>query len=336
MFSRKPANADVSLGLNDYMASLQHTPIFVQYKALVGGPIAQAHAAVIFDCCARSKDKEGYWAYNAAFATNSGPVQPNTPIKFQSTAGKDTFLDVVVSETFKLDYKKIVSRQPYMVKLRNDALRGFLKTQLDGQTQPERTYYRPIVTGGSSAYASLDPRVLDLGAKLARIAGPGGRERAQENLTKAKAWVRSEMKDSPTEQIAQSQRLIDTYASDAGTWPLSFKTIADIFDAQVKGAPPYRKVSSEGETYPSNFGGTYLLMDAMSRMAETRLPKRGDPGWTNWALYAYAAIMAAQAFTDGNKRVARVAYATVMVSGGIDFRAPTPKLGGSLANMRSA
>jgi hypothetical protein len=324
MFSRTKPNPDAELSLHDYMSHLQKVPIFVQYKALVGGPIAQAHAAVLFDCSVRSKDGEGFWKYDGDFKTNSGPVQGETPIKFRPQA-KKTFLEVVVEESFRLDYKKIVSRQPYMAQLRNDALRGSLKTQLQAHAQPEATYW-------------VDHRRLDLG-KLARsLVGPGKEARAQENLKKAKAWVSYDMSGNAAttaDSITQSQQLIDTHARHDGSWPLSFKKLADISAELVKGAPPYRKPSGEGETYPSNFGGTHLLMEAMRQMADTRLPPRGDARWANWALYAFAAIMAAQAFTDGNKRVARVAYATVMASGGIDFRAPNSKLGAQLANMRA-
>jgi hypothetical protein len=64
------------------------------------------------------------------------------------------------------------------------------------------------------------------------------------------------------------------------------------------------------------------------------VPARGNAAWENWALYLFGAIMTSQGFTDGNKRVARPAYAITMVSGGVDFRAMNDTYGESLGPMK--
>ena len=51
------------------------------------------------------------------------------------------------------------------------------------------------------------------------------------------------------------------------------------------------------------------------------------------AAYSYG-LACNRPFTDGNKRVARLAYVLMMLSGGVPFRAPSSVMGEQLANMR--
>ena len=319
-FSRTPANPKAGLSLNDYMSRLQKAPIYVQYKALVGGPIAQAHASVLFDNAVRSKDREGFWMYNPTGDNLGEAAAPDTAIRFKPSGvqSQDTFWDMIVFPNFTNDYKKIIARQPYMASLRTHAFQGLLFVRLETNKEPEASYWPAGV------------------AKMNR-----DKKGDVLNLEKAKHWVKFEIErdsrqtpKSNAHSVQESQSLVARYARKDAAWPLSFKILSDISAELVKGGPRYRAATDgDNPPYPSNFGGTFLLLEALDNVASKSLPRRGDRRWASWAIYAYAAIMAAQAFADGNKRVARIAYAVVMASGGLDFRAPTGKLRTQLANM---
>jgi prophage maintenance system killer protein len=63
------------------------------------------------------------------------------------------------------------------------------------------------------------------------------------------------------------------------------------------------------------------------------MPQKGDERWIDIALFYLGAIITVQAFADGNKRVARTAFAIVMVNGGVEFVAPNVKFENDLAQM---
>jgi hypothetical protein len=85
--------------------------------------------------------------------------------------------------------------------------------------------------------------------------------------------------------------------------------------------------------YPSSIGGSFLLRWMMKMTGGGFLPKKGDERWVDLALFYLGAIITVQAFSDGNKRVARTAYALLMVNGGVEFRAPSVKFENDLAQM---
>lgn len=128
--------------------------------------------------------------------------------------------------------------------------------------------------------------------------------------------------------------LLDTYVTKDGTLPLGKDDaiIKQIWGKIVRNAPLYRMTSISGAPYPSSVGGDWLLKNRILGSTTGSLP-RGDAKWADWAMYYFGAIMNAQPFPDGNKRVARIVYALMMLSGGIKFQAPSAKVGAELAKM---
>jgi prophage maintenance system killer protein len=76
-----------------------------------------------------------------------------------------------------------------------------------------------------------------------------------------------------------------------------------------------------------------VLKKVLADIAKETMPKVGEKAWEDWALFFFGAAMTAQPFPDGNKRACRAAYAIIMASAGIDFRAPTDKFGSQLGAM---
>jgi hypothetical protein len=144
---------------------------------------------------------------------------------------------------------------------------------------------------------------------------------------KAKVWV--------SQKSPESARLVDTYARTAGGWPLGYDTtvLQNIWKSLVPSAGLFRPTNVSGAKYPSSVGGFVLLQKVMGDFSRRTVPGRGSAAWEDWALYLFGAIMASQGFTDGNKRVARLAYAIMISSGVVDFRAMNDAYGSRLASM---
>jgi hypothetical protein len=85
--------------------------------------------------------------------------------------------------------------------------------------------------------------------------------------------------------------------------------------------------------YPSHIGGRYLLRWIFGVVAGAGWPASGNDQWDDWALFFLGSIVAAQGFTDGNKRLGRTAYGIVLLTGRRPFRAPTVDLENELYAM---
>jgi hypothetical protein len=129
--------------------------------------------------------------------------------------------------------------------------------------------------------------------------------------------------------------VLDRYVTNDGKMPLDEGKVREIWKTITKGSamPRYRTTLIGPQLYPSEVGGAYLLKKVFRLLAGATFPPRGNPKWEDWALFCFGSVMAVQGFTDGNKRTARAAYAILMVSAGIEFRAPTNDLGSRLAKM---
>ena len=95
----------------------------------------------------------------------------------------------------------------------------------------------------------------------------------------------------------------------------------------------WHRITTQPTPYPSSVGGMFCLDHAFLLTSNKKWPANEDPHWMDAALFYLGAIGAAQAFGDGNKRVAHIAYAIVLINGGLWFRAPTEAYEGQLFNM---
>jgi len=151
------------------------------------------------------------------------------------------------------------------------------------------------------------------------------------NKRKAQAWLRLGVRGS----TAAYDEVVNVYTRTDGTLPIGYdeKILVAIWKKLVTDAPPYR-APDPATPYPSSVGGMALLKRILAELRTEVLPPRGDVAWENWALFVYGAAMTVQAFPDGNKRACRAAYALIMCSANIPFRAPNATLGSKLADMK--
>jgi len=75
-------------------------------------------------------------------------------------------------------------------------------------------------------------------------------------------------------------------------------------------------------SYPSSVGGRMLLETVFDWTAEAEWPPPGDPSWYDVALFYLGSIGTVQGYPDGNKRVARAAYAVTLLRNRCQFHAP--------------
>jgi hypothetical protein len=194
---------------------------------------------------------------------------------------------------------------------------GSLYTELKTKTEVETNYYNaPPIRPTQSGVPVIPPKPKYL-----------------INLDKAIAWATATLKGDKSSFV---QTILE-YAKFDGSFPLgSDTTLLDkAFKKLVLGAPAYRgwNDTASQQKYPSNIGGKKVLNDILVSLGVMTMPSRGDNLWYDLALYVLGSIITVQAFTDGNKRMARFAYILVLLSGGVDMLAPTDKFGSELGNM---
>jgi hypothetical protein len=85
--------------------------------------------------------------------------------------------------------------------------------------------------------------------------------------------------------------------------------------------------------YPSSVGGDKLLGYIFQLTSGIRWPEFGDPRWDSIAMFYLTAIAHAQGFADGNKRIANLAYAIVLIKNTHNFKAPSEALKKRLIRM---
>ncbi len=220
---------------------------------------------------------------------------------------------------FRREVEQIQSKKFYVGYLLGMAREGGLRDKLANSLEPEGNYYtnwnyRP-------SWQNPDNYPLNIGAA-----------RSQRSLVRAYHWIcrtwqgsgRNSVLSALTEYVSMRQDLV---ALGPDT-----RVLDDIYRKVVLNPPAYRAPNVQ-TTYPSSIGGRYLLEWIFCQMANFPYPPVGDPLWDDLALFFLGAIVTVQAFTDGNKRVGRIAYAIVLLKGGRPFKAPSVTLENELYHM---
>jgi hypothetical protein len=293
--SKSPA---FTLSQGEFMTRVQALASYKLYTGKAGTALAHGLALALWDEECRRRDAEGFYAPGKDISRFL-PVPVNATIAFKSDADR-TGLIRRIDLLLEQDLRQIAGREAYLNDLAGRAKGGQLRAGLNTNVDPESGYY---------------------------TAPPASQWSDMSVQAKAKAWL-------TFQKNAGAAPLVDTYAKSVG-WPLGQDTTAikDIWKALVSDAPAYRTVNIGGVKYPSSFGGMFLLQQIMAGFAARPAPARGNPAWEDWALYVFGAVMTSQPFTDGNKRASRAAYAIMIVSGGVDFRAMNSTYGASLGPM---
>jgi hypothetical protein len=296
---------------DSFLAFCTTLPDYTAYKNVVGSLGAQTLCHAIFDAEAKKVDAKSFWRQG-----NPNPaviINPTTVIKLKEKKDKTAF-QAQITKLFMLDSGQITVKLGQITRFMDKARNGTLRTELGNKLMQESDYYTaPAPTVPVPGAPPIPPKPSWMIAR-----------------TKAKAWL----KKGVLGDTKAFDEVVDTYCKNDGTWPLGpdHKILDAIWRKLVTGAPPYRGVV-EGAMYPSSIGGTHVLKTFMTSVSHEALPAKGNTAWENWALFVFGATMRSQPFPDGNKRASRAAYAIIMASAEIPFRAPNNQLGGELASM---
>jgi hypothetical protein len=213
------------------------------------------------------------------------------------------------SEIFKDERNRIIGRQQYLEGLWKRALGGQLRFQLTASAEPDSYYKSP---------GNLSGRTLE--------------------LEKARQWVVKSLKGNSNPVLAMLAKYV--YMNQPQALGQDDAILRDIYrnvvvDPSPQKPPPWRGpvTADRSVKYPSSIGGSFLLRWMMNMTGHGFMPQKGDERWIDIALFYLGAIITVQAFADGNKRVARTAYAIVMVNSGVEFVAPNVKFENDLAQM---
>jgi len=298
---------------NQLLTTMRTRPSFTRYAAKIGLPLATIQAVRdIFSENIHYVPNGQFWG-----ATNPRAIAGHEPnLRFQDQAALSSFIDVI--ENFiGLEISKIDSRQVYVNTLRNRAIAGQLEGDLRANTEPENNYY-----------TAPAPRVAARGAPLIPAKTPWMIEQS-----KAFSWLTHGVTGDTS---AYTSNLVRLNRHD-GSNPIGADDtiLRNAWSELVPAAPTHRgwNLVTIQSVYPSNIGGTKLLNDMLAEFDGRNMPPIGDNAWYDWALFIFGSMMAVQAFTDGNKRISRLAYALVLLSGGVPFVAPNGQLGARLASM---
>jgi hypothetical protein len=162
------------------------------------------------------------------------------------------------------------------------------------------------------------------------IAGLDGRELA---IDQAANWICSADKGKWRHLIPSTRLLLVDYIpvnpGDGGVMGRALgptdQHLRVLHRAITPDATLYR-FSRIASPYPSSVGGNKLLGYMFQLTSGLNWPNFGDPRWDSFAMFYLTAIAHAQGFADGNKRIAHLAYAIVLIKNTHDFKAPSEAL----------
>jgi hypothetical protein len=276
------------------------------------GIVPSAQALVdMFDVNVGGIAPGGNWVFGA------NQVNPHSPtLRFADQPAVLGFLNALGS-VVNFDIAKITSRKAHATSLKGKAANGLLYADLMANLEPEGNYYTAPAPRAATANAPpvpVRPHSVD--------------------YYKAKAWLLLGVQGTTRAYTTLLRQLEKT----DGSFPLGpdDTILRGAWQQLVQNPPAYRGWNSTAsqQKYPSNIGGNAVLNWFLGDMVNgTQMPAQGSLRWYDYALCTYGSIMAAQPFTDGNKRASRLAYVLMLLSGQVPFLAPNGRLGGRLADM---
>ena len=301
----------VTLTRAQFATTMRVRPAFRAYAQAVG--LARATQALddAFTENLRGTAASGFWAYGT-----SGNVGNPTQLRFQGDAELGVFFGAI-DMLFGFDKTKIDGRATYLTGLLGKADAGLLRVDLQANAETEANYYvAPVPVPQRPGTPVVPPKPAGL-----------------VNRAKALAWLTWGVQGS----TAAFSQALTANATDDGSFPLgpNHTQLLAAWQSMVPIAPAYRgwNNAASQQKYPSNLGGLQVLDAAFAELSTRPMPPRGDNAWYDLALYVYGAVVTAQAFTDGNKRAGRLAYASMLLSGGVPMVAPNGRLGSRLGDM---
>lgn len=230
--------------------------------------------------------------------------QQGQPVITRTTAQNAAFPGYIDS-FLSVEARNMQRKNTYVTRLQRIASDGFLRPRLERRSMAEAEY-------GATA--------------------------AMSDMEKAFRWVCNNWHQEDREGIAGVWGALTQFAGAGGGGVLALGTDARMIKTihQMIMSQPYpvafRNVNPNA-SYPSSMGGNVLMKKIFEGTAGVVFPPPGDDLWYDWALFYMAALVTVQGFVDANKRTGRMAYAVVLVKGGVPFAAPNLDLQNQLFKM---
>jgi len=311
LFSRNRTAPPTELRLSDFVAKAKADDNYAAYLAKFGARTTTLNLQALFDRNLRMMTPAGLWGPSVPPDYNRVAVG-NTLLKV--SPGDQANFDLFLSEQLRQDVTKTTARERYIADLKVDAAAGRLLTRLQADTELETARGPAVAAPGAPPIPPTSPRMINESKAIGWATGyPGG----------------------IGEHRSTCRRAFQAHTTRNARFPIhSVPILNAIWRQLVSGAPVYRAVNIMLPTkYPSSLAGAFITKNVIADFTTTPQPIQGDDLWYDWALYFFAAIMTSQGFTDGNKRVSRLAYALILIDGGVDFLAPNARLGAQLGDM---
>lgn len=230
-------------------------------------------------------------------------TQQGQPVITRTTA-QNALFPGYINTFLSVETRNMRRKKTYVDRLQRIASDGLLRPRLERRTMAEADY-------GATA--------------------------AMTDMEKAFRWVCNNWHQEDREGIAGVWGALTQFAGGGGGVPAlgpddrMIKTIHQMIVSQPYPVP-FRNVNPNA-SYPSSMGGNVLLKRIFADTAAAAFPPAGNDLWYDWALFYMAAVVTVQGFVDANKRTGRMAYAVVLVKGGVPFLAPNIELQNTLFKM---
>lgn len=166
-----------------------------------------------------------------------------------------------------------------------------------------------------------------LGVAAGKVAGP-------EDIDLAAGWIGRTLHADRTPAIRAT--LAEFAGGPANRALGATPEILDRIHARLFPEAPDRRSPNPDVAYPSSVGGRHVLEKVFSWTADAVWPRPGEASWLDVALFFLGAVGTAQGYADGNKRMARFAYALTLLRGRHPFVAPGEALEQTLIRMAPA
>ena len=213
-----------------------------------------------------------------------------------------------ISKQLETESSQINEKRGYVTSLLKATMAGRLRSNLAEMTEPESHY-----------------------SEMRKLPRAGTKQR---EIALASDWISSSLRSDGKDAIHQClTHHVLTHPSGLALGRTPGELLDKIHAEVVVDAPRIRSPNSAA-TYPSSIGGRVLLEQVFKWTSKIIWPGPGEEIWQDVALFYLGAIATVQGYADGNKRVARMAYAITLLKAELPFIAPNMSLQSALVQMK--
>ena len=212
-----------------------------------------------------------------------------------------------LDQTLGTECDQIREKIAYMTTLLKACMAGDLRGYLAEMAEPE-SYYTQV--------QKLPPE------------GKQSRE-----IAKAADWIAAPMHGDGRDTVRE---LLTRHVAKEPSGIALGRTPSDLLDKihhEIVPDAPRTRGPNPNTAYPSSIGGRYLLDYIFKWTSRIIWPGPGEEIWEDVALFYLGALITVQGYVDGNKRIARIAYALTLLKAELPFVAPNASLEAGLARM---